>query len=146
MKKYKLGYQPYLMTIICFFIFAFVFYTNVLGFFAYIICIPFIILQCVALIDVIFICCIIIDDNGISVRDLFENRYIEWNSIKLLDKHYGNFIYRNWVSVLANNKKIQIYSWYKNSKELIKLLVDECKKRDIKIDPMVEKIIEDKTK
>ena len=40
-------------------------------------------------------------------------------------------------------KKTTVMNWYSGHKELLKIVVDECKKRDIKIDPQVEKIIED---
>ena len=43
----------------------------------------------------------------------------------------------------GNYKKINITNWTKNSKELIKIIVDECKKRDIRVDILVEKIIEE---
>ncbi|MDD3224336.1 MAG: hypothetical protein PHX70_06490 [Clostridium sp.] len=47
------------------------------------------------------------------------------------------------IKVVSDCKEIKISNWTKNSKELIKIIVDQCKKRNIRAELIVEKIIED---
>lgn len=44
--------------------------------------------------------------------------------------------------IVGKDKKTTVINWIKHSDELIKIVVDECKKRNIKVDHMIEKIIE----
>jgi len=143
LKKYRLGYQPYLAIILTFLIVMFIFKLGVFGFVAYILCTPLIILQLFNLIDIRFFIYIGIDGNGIVSKTLKVNNYIEWNNIQgVYSYDAGTFLYRYSIIITDTSKSIKISNWIKNSKELIKLVVSECKKRDIKIDPKIEKIIE----
>jgi hypothetical protein len=94
--------------------------------------------------DIIFFIYILIDDKGITSKTLKINVFIEWDNIKSINIYdAGTSMYKNCIMIVDTSNSIKISNWTHNSKELIKIVVDECKKRDIKVELMVEKIVED---
>jgi hypothetical protein len=90
-----------------------------------------------------FFCYTIVDNEGIKQYTLTKKNQISWSKTNFVGLNIKFVLFKYSVAVCGNGKKINLTNWIKDSKELIKIIVDECKKRDIKIDPMVEKIIED---
>ncbi|MDD3224332.1 MAG: hypothetical protein PHX70_06470 [Clostridium sp.] len=143
MKKYKLGYIPYLLILSSLIVMS-ILVVIFLGynFMWYFICIPIIIIQCISIINMFFLSYISVDKEGISQRTWIFRKFISRDSMIIAcDEQY--FMFKYCVSIYGDGKKILIYNWTKNSKELIKIIIDECKTRDKKVEILVEKIIED---
>lgn len=77
MKKYKLGYQPYLFVVITFLISLPVLFMGDLRYMWYIFCIPAIIFEVVGLIDIAFFTYKCVDDKGILTKTFFVTNFIE---------------------------------------------------------------------
>ncbi len=142
LKKYKFGYQPYLMVLVTTIISLPILFMGKFSVMWYLLCLPLLILEYLNIINILFFCYTSEDDNGITQKTLFSCKVIPWNYLSI-SINESFFMYKYSISIYGNDKKINITSWTKGSKELIKIILDECKKRDIKVDLMVEKIIED---
>jgi hypothetical protein len=139
MKKFKLGFKSYIFAILSIVILVPTLLWKELGFGRYILCCPLIILQCFNIVNAMFFIRTSVDDKGIgNIKN-----FIEWDEIDCVYTNDGSYIYKHWVTIRSGSKKINVTSWFKDYKELIKIVVDECKKRNIKVELMVEKIIED---
>jgi hypothetical protein len=84
-----------------------------------------------------------VNEEGLLQKYLFFRSEIYWDSIDKVMLNQKFLLFKYSISIYGNGKKINLTNWTKDSKELIKIIVDECKKRDIKVELMVEKIIED---
>jgi hypothetical protein len=87
-----------------------------------------------------------VDEKGITDKTLTSYKFISWDDICHIGLVVSNvkfFLFKYSISIHGNGKKVNITNWTHNSKELIKIIVAECKKRNIKVELMVEKIIED---
>ena len=149
MKKYRLGYQIYLFALVIFLLLLPISLSPKFEGIWYVFCVPLIILNCIFLINAIFFTYKSIDDRGILLKNLFSNNFIEWGEISgVYDKreiytaksYIIKYLFKYMVSIHGKYKKIMITNWTKDSKELIKIVIDECKKRDIEVDLMVEKM------
>jgi hypothetical protein len=143
LKKFKSNYQPYLFIICTILILVPVLLWRELGFGRYVICVPLIIFQCLNAIEMIFFIYVGIEDKGITNKTFFSKKFIDWD--KIYGVYYNNAtpLYKSSIKIVGDSVTFNVDSWTKDSKELIKIIVDECKKRNIKVELMVEKIIED---
>jgi hypothetical protein len=150
LRKFKSGSIPYTVAILFFILFSYsmistILYdkNNILGYLIYGFCLIFSIFN---LINIVFFISTSVNDKVIIQKDLFIKKSIYWDDISLIGLVVSNvkfFLFRYSISIYGNGKKINITNWTKDSKELIKIIVAECKKRDIKVEQMIEKIIED---
>jgi hypothetical protein len=138
-----MGYQPYLFALVTFLISLPVLFMGDARYVWYIFCIPGFILECIGLIDIAFFTYKSVDDKGILTKTFSVTNFIEWDEVYGVYFDGNNKFYKFVVVIQGKDKKTTVISWFKDYKELIKIVVDECKKRNIKVELMVEKIIED---
>jgi hypothetical protein len=113
-----------------------------IGVVAYVIYVPLMLFQCLNTIEMMF-SYIGVDEKGITSKEFRKKKNVDWEKISGVYINNNNPLFKYSINVLFNSESISIDSWTKNSKELIKIIVDECKKRNIKVELMVEKIVED---
>jgi hypothetical protein len=141
-KKFRLGYQSYLLVILTALTAIPVFMSHMIGVVAYVIYVPLMLFQCLNTIEMMF-SYIGVDEKGITSKEFRKKKNVDWEKISGVYINNNNPLFKYSINVLFNSESISIDSWTKNSKELIKIIVDECKKRNIKVELMVEKIVED---
>ncbi|MDD3224334.1 MAG: hypothetical protein PHX70_06480 [Clostridium sp.] len=143
MKKFKFNYQPYIISlfsiliIVCLYIFS----NNKKA---------DLVIYIIALLFELFIiingmCFYIgVSEKGIVSKNLRMNKFISWDKIsKVVFNSNHSILTKVSISVIGSDEEITISTWHLHYKELIKIIVDECKKRDKRVDILVEKIIED---
>jgi|GEM_PF-2354856 len=144
LKKYRLGYQIYLIGLVPFLAsLPILFFAPLSGkYFMCIFDIPLAIIACISLIDVAFFTYKTVNDKGILTKTFFVTNFIGWDEIYRIDYDINNILYKYIVIIEGKDKKTTVSSWYKDDKELLKIVVAECKKRNIRVATMIEKIIE----
>jgi len=145
LKKYRLGYQIYLIGLVPFLASSpiLLFAPLPLKYFMCTFDIPAAILVCIGLIDVAFFTYKTVNDKGILTKNFFTTNFIEWDEIYRIDYDVNNILVKYNIIIEGNDKKTTVNNWYKDDKELLKIVVAECKKRNIRVAAMIEKIIED---
>ncbi|MDD3224335.1 MAG: hypothetical protein PHX70_06485 [Clostridium sp.] len=143
MMKFKLSLRAYLFIIIIFICIAISYVYDKHTLFAYIVYSIFFIGLIYSFINVSYYF-ILVDEKGILSKTLVKRKLISWDEVSEFRFNANKGVLAKYsVTVRGNFKEINISNWTKNSKELIKIIIDECKKRDKKVDILVEKIIEE---
>ena len=143
MRKFRYSYKSAFLLIITVLVTAPILFIGKLIVIWYIFAAPVIIIQILCYLNIIFLSNIIVDEQGLTQKSWMFKKNIFWDDISFISNEKYPF-FKYCISIHGNNnsKKILIYDWIKDSDELIKIVVDECKKRNIKVDHMIEKIIE----
>ncbi|MDD3225185.1 MAG: hypothetical protein PHX70_10895 [Clostridium sp.] len=143
MKKFKLSLRAYLFVIVIFICIAISYVYDKHTLFTYIVYSIFFIGLIYSFINVSYYF-ILVNEKGILSRTLVKRKFISWDEVSEFCFNVNKGVLLKYsVTVRGNFKEITISNWTKDSKELIKIIVDECKKRDKRVDILVEKIIEE---
>ncbi len=92
-------------------------------------------------INILFACSIVYEDS-LTQKSLIRKIIIPWNDIRYIKIQPSNILVRTSICVFGSNKKININSWTKNYKELLRFIIAKSNSNSsIKIDPLVLEII-----
>ncbi|MDD3224338.1 MAG: hypothetical protein PHX70_06500 [Clostridium sp.] len=143
MKKFKANYQVYILFLITMLIIGHLFKYELHSNIDLIFYMALVIFEIYALINAMF-SYTGVDDKGVIRKTLTSRKFISWDEVDTFSFNVNKGVLLKYsVAVEGDYKQINISNWTKNSKELIKIIIDECKKRDKKVEILVEKIIED---
>jgi hypothetical protein len=88
-------------------------------------------------INILFACSIVYEDS-LTQKSLIRKVTIPWNDIRYIKIQPSNILVRTSIGIFGSNKKINITSWTKNYKELLRLIIAKSNSNSsIKIDPLV---------
>lgn len=142
MKKYRLTIYVHLLNALIIILGVLSYFDKSLGL-RYIDVIPIFIVVFATFnqINILFVCSIVFED-GITQKSLIRKITIPWDEIRYIKVQPSNILVKTSICIFSSNKKINITSWTKGYKELLRLTIAKSNSNgSMKIDPLVlEKI------
>lgn len=144
MKKFKLGFYPYFISISSIFISLIALVWSVYYLKDTVLIVLFaasFIFAIYNLVNIFFISSVT-DNEGLTQRALVSKKHIPWKDINYVVEQPAGKLIKTSVGIYGNNKTINITNWTNNYKGLLRIIVDNSKNNSgIKVDPVVYEII-----